>query len=175
MVYGSHKRGNTERAVKSYIDFVWCLAFCAFVILAPTTSSARALVNEGSGTLMPIVERKSINKQVAIDIAEYYFPQNVWFHSLERCSWPAEPDHPGIAVYRVRKHPEDASMLSITYAILYKNDCGGILGIDSHPGDVEGFSCTLEPDESCPMGWRLFSVKTTAHGGAKHFLHLQKL
>lgn len=59
-------------------------------------------------------------------------------------------------------------MLSVTYTILYRDDCGGIFGLDSHPGDVESFSYTLVPDASCANanGWRLFAVKTTAHSGA---------
>jgi len=56
-------------------------------------------------------------------------------------------------------------MLSITYSFLYRDDCGGIFGMDSHPGDVEPFSYTLVPDAACSKGWRLFAVKTTAHGG----------
>ena len=101
----------------------------------------------------------------AANAAEYYFPQNIWFHPNENCSWPATPDHPGVALYRVQEHPEDPSLLSITYTLLYKDDCGGIFDIDSHPGDVEGFAYTLAPDAACPHGWRLFAVQTTAHGG----------
>ena len=99
-----------------------------------------------------------------VALAEHYFPQKVWFHAWELCAWPATRGTPGLAVYRVREHPGDPSMLAVTYSLLYQNDCGGFLGIDKHPGDVESFSYTLTADSACPTGWRLFSVKTTAHG-----------
>jgi len=99
------------------------------------------------------------------ELAEYYFPEKIWFHPFESCAWPTTPSNPGVVVYRVRLHPSNSRMLAITYSILYRDDCGGIFGIDSHPGDVESFSYTLVRDGACAKGWRLFSVKTTAHGG----------
>jgi len=115
------------------------------------------------------------NSYSSEDLVEHYFPKDIWFHPFESCAWPATPTSPGVVVYRVREHPADVSQLSITYAILYRDDCGGLLGIDSHPGDVEAFSYTLIRDNSCAIGWRLFSVKTTAHAGAPRDVGLKIL
>ena len=40
----------TLKPVKLHITFVWCLTFCALVILPPATSPARVFENEASGS-----------------------------------------------------------------------------------------------------------------------------
>jgi len=138
------------------------VAFCGLLALAAGAANATA------ETGMAAMEVPSPQPQPLAGLeglAEYFFPLDLWFHPYEWCSWPATRRNSGVAVYRVREHPNDPSMLSITCSLLYKHDCGGSLAIESHPGDVESFSYTLVPDPECGCGWRLFAVKTTAHGG----------
>ena len=99
-------------------------------------------------------------------VVAHFFPFSVWYHSNESCASPVGGEDPAPVLYRVREHPRDSSMLAVTFAFLYRQDCGGLFGIDSHPGDIESFSYTLVQDPVCESGWRLFSVKTTAHAGA---------
>jgi hypothetical protein len=98
-------------------------------------------------------------------LASWYFPW-VWFDSGENygCTEPATSWNPGTAVARVRPHPGDPAKIAISYAILYRRDCGDWFG-GSHHGDVEPFSMTLEPNGGCPYGYGVFSLKTTGHTG----------
>lgn len=98
-------------------------------------------------------------------LASWFFPW-VWFDSGENygCTEPATPWNPGTAVARVRPHPGDPAKIAISYAILYRRDCGDWYG-GSHHGDVEPFSMTLAPNGGCPHGYGAFSLKTTGHTG----------
>lgn len=59
-------------------------------------------------------------------LASQFFPW-VWFDSGENygCTEPATPWNLGTAVARVRPHPGDGAKIAISYAILYRRDCGG--------------------------------------------------
>jgi len=98
-------------------------------------------------------------------LASRYFPW-VWFDSGENygCTEPATSWNPGTAVARVRPHPGDPAKIAISYAILYRRDCGDWYG-GSHNGDVEPFSMTLAPNGGCPYGYGAYSLKTTGHTG----------
>jgi hypothetical protein len=96
-------------------------------------------------------------------VASHFFPW-VWFDSGEDsgCTDPATETNPGTAVARVRPHPADPSKIAVTYAILYRRDCGDWFG-GSHHGDVEPFTLTLAPNSACQFGFGAFALKTTAH------------
>ena len=98
-------------------------------------------------------------------LASQFFPW-VWFDSGENygCTEPATPWNLGTTVARVRPHPADPAKITISYAILYRRDCGDWYG-GSHNGDVEPFSMTLAANDGCPYGYGAFSLKTTAHTG----------
>lgn len=98
-------------------------------------------------------------------LAARFFPW-VWFDSGEDagCPDPATPTNPGTAVARVRPHPVDPSKIAMTYAILYRRDCGDWFG-GAHNGDVEPFSMTLAANPGCPHGFGAFALKTTGHTG----------
>jgi hypothetical protein len=140
-----------------------CLALFCYAKNPPVQAAVDIRLNL---TASPLAEGQTLSQADTQSIAEHFFPRHVWFHPDESCAWPATPESSGVVVYRVREHPRDAAMLSVTYSLLYRNDCGGIFGWDNHPGDVESFSYTLVPDTACSIGWRLFAVKTTAHSGA---------
>ena len=98
-------------------------------------------------------------------LASRFFPW-VWFDSGENygCTEPATPWNLGTAVARVRPHPGDPAKIAISYAILYRRDCGDWFG-GGHNGDVEPFTMTLAPNGGCPYGYGAFSLKTTGHTG----------
>jgi len=98
-------------------------------------------------------------------VAARFFPY-VWFDSGENygCTDPATPTNPGTAVARVRRHPGDPAKIAVSYAILYRRDCGDWYG-GSHNGDVEPFTMTLAPNGGCPYGYGAYSLKTTGHTG----------
>jgi hypothetical protein len=98
-------------------------------------------------------------------LAARFFPW-VWFDSGEDagCPDPATASNPGTAVARVRPHPADPGKIAVTYAILYRRDCGDWFG-GAHHGDVEPFAMTLVPNPACPYGFGAFSLKTTGHTG----------
>ncbi|UCH20629.1 MAG: VCBS repeat-containing protein, partial [Deltaproteobacteria bacterium] len=164
-------RKNPQRGNPNIIKGICCLAcfisICLVFLCHSEGGSVLAAANAQFNIPKSLPAYVKTPSQVASGtVAEHFFPQQVWLHAYESCAWPASQETPGVVVYRMREHPRDASMLSITYSILYRNDCGGIFGLDNHPGDVESFSYTLVPDDTCSNGWRLFSVKTTAHSGA---------
>src|SRR5262249_38667992 len=80
-------------------------------------------------------------------LASQFFPW-VWFDSGENygCTEPATPWNLGTTVARVRPHPADPTKITISYAILYRRDCGDWYG-GSHNGDVEPFSMTLAAND----------------------------
>jgi hypothetical protein len=98
-------------------------------------------------------------------VAAHFFPY-VWFDSGENggCTDPATDTNPGTAVARVRPHPADASKIAVSYAILYRRDCGDWWG-GSHNGDVEPFTLTLAPNGACQYGFGAHALKTIAHEG----------
>ena len=96
-------------------------------------------------------------------VAANFFPW-VWFDSGEDCTAPADGAAPGTAVARVRPHPADPAKIAITYAILFRQDCGDWWG-GGHHGDVEPFTLTLAPNPACPYGFGAFSLKTIGHTG----------
>lgn len=99
-------------------------------------------------------------------LAAAFFPTTVWFHPDETCAWPATPTTPGMAAYHAQIDPRNPALISITYTLHYRQDCGSPFhGIDSHIGDVETFSVTLAPDANCALGWQLYALRAVAHGG----------
>jgi hypothetical protein len=95
-----------------------------------------------------------------LELASAFFP-TIWMDVEERCPGPGgsvvRPGTPstGRLVFRVRPHPNDASRIAISYALLYARDCGdGLVPFDDHHGDVEPFAITLEPNPACPTGYR---------------------
>jgi hypothetical protein len=98
-------------------------------------------------------------------LAATFFPY-VWFDSGENsgCTDPATATNPGTAVARVRPHPGDPAKIAVSYAILYRRDCGDWYG-GAHHGDVEPFSMTLASNGACALGYGAFALKTTAHTG----------
>src|ERR1044072_4711299 len=104
--------------------------------------------------------------------ATNFFPY-VWLDSGEDCTSPAAPGIPGTAVTRVRPHPADASKIAITYAILYRRDCGDWWG-GGHNGDVEPFTLTLAPNAGCQYGHGAYSLKTISHEGTA-FEHVDQV
>ncbi len=99
-------------------------------------------------------------------LAAAYFPAAVWFHPDETCAWPAGPVTPGMAAYHAQIDPRNPRLISLTYTLHYRRDCGSpFRGIDSHIGDVETFGLTFAPDAACPLGWQLYAIRAVAHGG----------
>jgi hypothetical protein len=98
-------------------------------------------------------------------VASHFFPY-VWFDGGEDsgCTDPATDTNPGTAVARVRPHPGDSSKIAVSYAILFRRDCGDWFG-GGHNGDVEPFTLTLAPNADCRHGFGAFALKTTAHTG----------
>jgi hypothetical protein len=98
-------------------------------------------------------------------VAAWFFPW-VWFDSGENsgCTDPATGTNPGTAVARVRPHPAEPNKIAVSYAILYRRDCGDWFG-GSHHGDVEPFALTLAINPACPHGYGAFALKTTGHTG----------
>ncbi len=88
-------------------------------------------------------------------LAESFLPR-IYFHEEEACAGP------GVILYHARPFaPGVDSIVSLTYVLLFYDDCGGIV----HKGDAETFSLTLFEDGSCPLGYRAHSIRTCAHAG----------
>ena len=60
-------------------------------------------------------------------------------------------------VARVRKHPADATKISIIYSHLFQNDCG----LGGHVGDNEAFGIVIDPLQPAPAG--ILAIKTASH------------
>src|SRR5262245_60184716 len=60
-------------------------------------------------------------------------------------------------VVRVRKHPADATKISIIYSHLYQRDCG----LSGHVGDNEAFGIAIDPNLPAPAG--ILAIKTASH------------
>ena len=99
-------------------------------------------------------------------LAARYFP-HIWFDSGENygCTEPATPWNHGTAVARVRPHPQNGGLIAVSYAVLFRKDCGDLWGFSSHNGDVEPFSLTLAPNGGCADGYGVHSLKTISHEG----------
>jgi hypothetical protein len=110
------------------------------------------------------VDADGLSDYVEDAVASRFFPW-VWFDSGEDCTLPAKSSNPGTVLARVRRHPDDRDKIAIQYVILYQRDCGDLLGVSSHYGDVEPVSITAAPNPACPYGYGAFSVKTVAHEG----------
>ncbi len=167
---GNEPRREFSQDIQDLAKRFFRVAGCVVLFLVLVAFVENELARAADGTQSDYAATTTTNGEVQgrvtpEELAEHYFPQNIWFHPFEFCAWPATRENPGVVVYRVRPHPIDPTMRAITYSILYRDDCGGIFGIDSHPGDVESFSYTLVQDAACANGWRLFAVKTTAHSG----------
>lgn len=88
-------------------------------------------------------------------LAESFLPR-IYFHEEESCAGP------GVILYHARPFaPGVDTVVSLTYVLLFYDDCGGI----AHDGDAETFSLTLFADDSCPTGYRAHSIRTFAHAG----------
>jgi len=104
-------------------------------------------------------------------VIEYFFPKSIEFALGENCTKPAEEGtSKGVAVYHAGPHPKNPNVVMVTYALMFKRDCGhaghqGALGVAYHKGDIEFFHYTLKKDSTCSQGWRLHAIKTVAHGG----------
>lgn len=88
------------------------------------------------------------------EVAELNFPR-VLMALGESCGTPH-----GV-VYRVRRHPDNAQRLAITYVVLYANDCGELTG---HVGDAETFAITVDPNAE-PGAAATVGVEAWAHAG----------
>jgi len=132
------------------------LVFAVLAALAVLVSPAHAFSD---------VDGDGLDDALEDALASQFFPY-VWFDSGENsgCTDPATATNPGTAVARVRPHPGDPAKIAVSYAILYRRDCGDWYG-SSHNGDVEPFSMTLAPNGGCPYGYGAFSLKTTGHTG----------
>ncbi len=99
-------------------------------------------------------------------LANHYFP-HIWFDSGENygCTEPATPWNAGTAVARVRPHPQNGGLIAVSYAVLFRKDCGDLWGFSSHNGDVEPFSLVLAPNGGCAYGYGVHSLKTVSHAG----------
>jgi hypothetical protein len=103
------------------------------------------------------------------ELAQWFFP-TIWFDDGEDCTAPGgnshlPPSSPGRLVFRAQPHPDNPEMIAITYALLFRRDCGDNGGLTSHAGDVEPFSITLIPQSICQTGYGIYSIKTWAHEG----------
>ena len=82
-------------------------------------------------------------------VARDYLP-NLSLHPQDGCPL-------GVILYRVRKHPTDASLLMVLYDHLYETDCG----IGGHTGDNEVFAVTVNPGKPAPAG--ITAMKAISH------------
>lgn len=119
-----------------------------------------------SGQAAADADHDGLDDGLEASLAAAYFPTTVWFHPDETCAWPATPATPGMAAYHTQIDPRNPALISITYTLHYRQDCGSpFRGIDSHIGDVETFGITLAPDANCPLGWQLYALRAVAHSG----------
>lgn len=65
----------------------------------------------------------------------------------------------GGIVYRVRRHPDDPTLVHLFFAHLYERDCG----LTGHVGDNEDFGMTVDPAVPPPTG--LKAIKSIGHEG----------
>jgi hypothetical protein len=121
----------------------------------------------------PDEDKDTIPDALEKQLAERLFPMQVYSSAGEACLSPAawkkvnSPGRPGVVVYRVFKHPENAEALALIYAFLYEEDCSAPTGVQ-HTGDVEGLGYTLVKDPRCgEPGWRIAKARTRFfQGGA---------
>jgi hypothetical protein len=62
-------------------------------------------------------------------------------------------------VYRLRPHPADASLVTITYDVLFQNDCGS----NGHVGDDEVFGVVVDPSMPAPAS--ILALRAISHQG----------
>ena len=62
-------------------------------------------------------------------------------------------------VYRLRPHPQAATLVFVIAVILYENDCGA----SGHVGDNEAFGLTIDPAQPAPAG--ILAVRAISHRG----------
>jgi hypothetical protein len=149
------------RTLRAALVFLLAALCAAGLAVAPAQAMAD---NDGDG----------LDDGLEDAVAANFFPY-VWFDSGENggCTDPATDGNPGTAVARVRPHPADASKIAISYAILYRRDCGDWWG-GGHNGDVEPFTLTLAPNGACQYGFGVLALKTIAHEGTA-FEHVDQV
>jgi hypothetical protein len=101
------------------------------------------------------VDNDGLEDSLEDTLAEEFLPL-IYFTEEEQCPGP------GVILYHVRPFaPGVDTILSVSYALLFYDDCGGA----AHKGDSESFCLTLFEDASCPLGYRAHSIRTFAHPG----------
>lgn len=62
-------------------------------------------------------------------------------------------------LFRLTKHPADATKLMVWYVVLYDRDCGAL----GHAGDDEVFGAVIDPQKPAPAG--LLALRAISHQG----------
>jgi WSC domain len=149
------------------------LAFSSVAASAQTPGLSPGSLEE---TAPQDLDGDGIPQNFELRLAQHFFP-TIWYDVGEDTSAPGgnhdhrERNQPGRLLFRVRPHPQEPNRIAITYALLYRIDGGEGFGVTGpcHKGDVEPFAITLKPDPSCPLGYRMESIKAWAHVGAPGF------
>lgn len=108
-------------------------------------------------------------------LAQNFLPE-LWYSNGESCPQPGGRELPGAMMVSVSpwtKAPDfgaPAGSLIIRYVITYWDDCiqqaVPPVWAFPHNGDLEGVVLALVPKPSCPLGYGLFAVSSSAHKGA---------
>jgi uncharacterized membrane protein len=117
------------------------------------------------------LDADGLSQRFELQLAQTFFP-TIWYDDGEDCTYPGgalgyPPNSPGRLIFRVRPHPDNPTYISMTFALLYRRDCGDFMGISGHPGDVEPFAITLAPNPACDLGYGAYALTTWAHYGTK--------
>ena len=135
----------------------------ALVLVAGLAATIGVVTTPTPASAMTDVDADGLDDGFEDALASQFFPRSVWFDSGEDCTAPASPGNPGTALTRVKRHPDDPAKIAIQYVLLFRRDCGELLGYGAHHGDVEPFAITAAPNPECPSGYGIFAVETVAH------------
>ena len=93
-----------------------------------------------------------IDDATELSLAKNYFP----YYSVEpndRCGRHA-------VLFRLTRHPQDATKIAIWYVVLFERDCG-LHGIGGHAGDDEVFGEIVDPTLPAPDG--ILALRAISH------------
>ncbi|MBL8683119.1 MAG: hypothetical protein JNK05_28385 [Myxococcales bacterium] len=140
---------NTRRLILASLVSASLLAGCADVD-APVAQNVDALTS---------------SELPGASVVRHFFPNRVWMHNNDNCPAPAGPGSTGRALYSVRSHPGNRNVALVAYTLLFRRDCGSLVGLTAHDGDAENFYATLRRDSRCANGWAIHAIQTVAHTG----------
>ena len=99
----------------------------------------------------PDLDGDGIADALEATLAKSYFP---YLSIAPKDSCPVH----GV-LYRLTKHPADASKIMVWYVVLFDRDCGAL----GHAGDDEVFGAVIDPSKPAPAG--LLALRAISHQG----------